>query len=153
MSRRHYLFPNVLEDTSNLLLHKSMVATSKTLLRHATRVRALPRNLSLPQVLTPMSVLRLEPSDPDALQTKLALLLHTEQYAPALALAESLSSDTGPTMFALEFGRAYALYRLNCESAAGDVVRRIQPAGDHEERGVLHMEAQIVCRPFPEHQI
>jgi signal recognition particle subunit SRP72 len=93
-------------------------------------------------ILSP--VLRLEPNDPDALQTKLALLLHTEQYAPALALAESLSGDAEHTAFALEFGRAYALYRLNREPEASDVVKQINPEGDHEARGVMHMEAQIV---------
>jgi signal recognition particle subunit SRP72 len=89
-------------------------------------------------------VLRLQPTDADALQTKLSLLLHNEQYLAALALSETLLEGEEHASFQVLFGKAYALYRLTREQEAADVVKIIKPEGGHEERGVLHMEAQIV---------
>ncbi|KAF8525996.1 hypothetical protein BU17DRAFT_74362 [Hysterangium stoloniferum] len=91
-------------------------------------------------------ILRLEPTDTDALGTKLALLLQNEQYAAALALSETLLDGEGHASFQGLFGKAYALYRLTREQEAADVVKIIEPEGDHEGRGVLHMEAQIEYR-------
>ncbi|KAF8589505.1 hypothetical protein K439DRAFT_1383393 [Ramaria rubella] len=90
-------------------------------------------------------ILRLEPNDPDALQGKLALLLHTEQYALALELSETFFQETQMS-FSLAFGKAYALYRLNREKDASNVVKEINPQDEHEVRGVKHMEAQIEYR-------
>jgi signal recognition particle subunit SRP72 len=101
------------------------------------------RNHNATRLLT-SPVLHLKPNDPDALQTKLTLLLHTDQHALALALSEALVDGEQETTFPLMFGRAYALYRLNREPEAHEVVGHIKPMGQYEERGVLHMKAQIV---------
>jgi len=89
-------------------------------------------------------VLRLNTNDEDAFETKLALLLQTDQYGAALELSETLFADKQRVTFPNLFGKAYALYRLNREPEAADIVQSIAPEGIHEERGVLHMEAQIV---------
>jgi signal recognition particle subunit SRP72 len=86
-----------------------------------------------------MQVLRLDPTDKDALQTKLSLLLQTEQYAAALTLADSAEH-------AFEFGRAYSLYRLHREHEAAAVLDDIK-ASAGSTRGVNHLEAQLV-RPI-----
>lgn len=112
-------------------------------LRHATRVRVFIITVQHFSVTSP--VLLLEPNDPEALQTKLALLLHTDQHASALALSETLIQGEQQATFSLLFGKAYALYRLNREPEAHDVVLDIKPMGEYEERGVMHMKAQIVC--------
>ncbi|KAF8514620.1 hypothetical protein JB92DRAFT_2918755, partial [Gautieria morchelliformis] len=91
-------------------------------------------------------ILRLEPNDPDALQTKLSLLLHTDQHASALAISETLMEGEQQTTFPLVFGKAYALYRLSREVEAHDIVQNIKPQGDNQERGVMHMKAQIEYR-------
>jgi len=83
-------------------------------------------------------ILRLEPSDKDALQTKLFLLLQTEQYSAALTLAD-------PTEHAFEFGRAYALYRLHREHEAAAVLDEIKSTVG-SSRGVNHLEAQLNYR-------
>ena len=84
-----------------------------------------------------MEVLRLEPADKDALQTKLFLLLQTEQYSAALTLADSAEH-------AFEFGRAYSLYRLHREHEAAAVLDGIKSTAG-SNRGVNHLEAQLVC--------
>ena len=84
-----------------------------------------------------MQVLRLEPTDKDALQTKLFLFLQTEQYAAALALAISAEH-------AFDFGRAYSLYRLHREHEAAAVLEEVKSAAG-SNRGVGHLEAQLVC--------
>lgn len=89
-------------------------------------------------------VLRLQPNDSNAPQTKLVLLLQTEQYKSALDLAKSLQASSQGS-FQILFGMAYALYRLNSETEASDVVSTITPNGDYEDRGLMHMKAQIVC--------
>ena len=79
------------------------------------------------------------PADKDALQTKLFLLLQTEQYDDALSLIGD-GNDAHPD-FAFE--KAYALYRLQRESEATDVLAEMKKnEGDH--RGVSHLEAQLV---------
>lgn len=86
------------------------------------------------------SVLRLEPHDADALQTKLFLLLQTEQYNDALNL---VGNDKDKSQHAFE--QAYSLYRLNNEAEARAVLKAIQDEkGETSDRGVVHLEAQLV---------
>lgn len=86
------------------------------------------------------SVLRLHPADVDALQTKLFLLLQTEQYDEALSL---IASSTGGNSPDYTFEEAYAMYRLHREEEAATALGRIKGSvKDH--RGVLHLEAQLV---------
>jgi signal recognition particle subunit SRP72 len=88
-----------------------------------------------------IQVLRLEPTDKDALQTKLFLLLQTEQYSAALTLADSAEHG-------FEFGRAYSLYRLHREHEAAAGLNEIK-ATVGLSRGVNHLEAQLVCITAP----
>jgi len=83
-------------------------------------------------------ILRLDPADMDALQTKLFLLLQTEQYPAALALADSAGH-------AFKFGRAYSLYRLHREHEAAVVLDGIKSTAG-SNRGVNHLEAQLNYR-------
>jgi signal recognition particle subunit SRP72 len=75
----------------------------------------------------------------DALQTKLFLLLQTEQYDAALTLIES---DADPSRLAYE--RAYCLYRLQKETEAKDLLEVVKKSKSADDRGVLHLEAQLV---------
>ena len=87
-------------------------------------------------------VLRLNPKDADARQTKLFLLLQTEQYSAALSL---IDSDDDHACHAYE--RAYSLYRLSHESEARDVLKSIKTNQDTEDsRGLVHLEAQLASR-------
>lgn len=87
-------------------------------------------------------VLRLDPKDADARQTKLFLLLQTEQYSAALSL---IDSDDDHAHHAYE--RAYSLYRLSHESEARDVLKSIKADQNTENsRGLVHLEAQLACR-------
>jgi hypothetical protein len=114
-----------------------MEVISRTPSEHATKVRSIPAVTFLFIFYSLQSqVLRLEPSDKDALQTKLFLLLQTEQYSTALTLADS-------TEHAFEFGRAYALYRLHREHEAAAVLDEIKSTAGLN-RGVNHLEAQLV---------
>lgn len=70
------------------------------------------------------------------MQTKLFLLLQTEQYSAALTLTDS-------TDHAFEFGRSYALYRLHREHEAAAVLDEIKSTAGMS-RGVNHLEAQLV---------
>ncbi len=69
-------------------------------------------------------------TDPDALQTKLFLLLQTERYGAAL----ELPGCDG-------FEKAYALYRMQKGDEAREVLKEV--TGD-AERGATHLEAQLV---------
>lgn len=82
-------------------------------------------------------ILRLEPEDKDAAQTKLFLLLQTEQYASALALIDSGDQYA--------FERAYSLYRLQRELDSVAVLASIKDKGE-ASRGVIHLEAQLNYR-------
>ena len=83
----------------------------------------------------------MHPKDADARQTKLFLLLQTEQYSAALSL---IDSDDDHTHHAYE--RAYSLYRLSRESEAKDVLKSIKEDQNAEEsRGLVHLEAQLAC--------
>ena len=82
----------------------------------------------------------------DALQTKLFLLLQTEQYVAALTLADSAEH-------AFDFGRAYSLYRLHREHEAASVLDEVKSAVG-PDRGASHLEAQlvsIITVPSPVH--
>jgi len=88
-------------------------------------------------------ILRLEPNDHDALQTKLFLLLQKEQYDTALALINSLE---GATKYSFE--KAYSLYRLHRESEAEAILADIKAGNEAEDdsRGITHLEAQLRYR-------
>ena len=84
----------------------------------------------------------MDPKDADARQTKLFLLLQTEQYSAALSL---IDSDDDLAHHAYE--RAYSLYRLSHESEARDVLKSIKADQNTENsRGLVHLEAQLACR-------
>ena len=88
-------------------------------------------------------VLRIDAHDDDAIQTKLFLLLQTEQYDTALLLLGPLKDNT-----AREFEKAYALYRLHREPEAAEVLQHLKESGSDagfNDRGVVHLEAQLVC--------
>ena len=95
--------------------------------------------LSYTHPISVSSVLRLEPNDADAMQTKLFLLLQTEQYETALAIIGS----------GHDFEKTYSLYRLQRETEAQaglDILKALHNGQDDQEaRGVLHLEAQLVC--------
>src|ERR1700722_14887590 len=88
---------------------------------------------------TVVSVLRLKPGDADAVQTKLFLLLQTEQYSVVLSL---IGDDTSQ----YAFQRAYSLYRLQRELDTVELLQSIRAEGK-DDRGVLHLQAQIVRPP------
>ena len=113
---------------------------------HAIKVRSIRLMIRLSFYRLGTQVLRLEPADKDALQTKLFLLLQTEQYPAALALADSAEHP-------FDFGRAYSLYRLHREHEAAAVLNEIKSTAG-SNRGVNHLEAQlvrIVAIPSPVH--
>ncbi|KAK7449833.1 hypothetical protein VKT23_013309 [Stygiomarasmius scandens] len=84
-------------------------------------------------------ILRLDPSDPDARKTKLFLYLQTEQYLPAL---EIISKEGD----AHAFEKAYAYYRLQKEDEADKVLEGIKEKDGEDNRGVMHLEAQLCYR-------
>lgn len=86
-------------------------------------------------------VLRLHPADKDARQTKLFLLLQTEQYDAALSLIADSTTGDGPDY---TFEEAYALYRLHREEEGATALSKIK-GSEKDHRGVLHLEAQLVC--------
>ena len=89
------------------------------------------------------SVLRLEPNDVDARRTKLFLLLQTEQYNEALNL---IDSNEDPSQHSYE--RGYSLYRLQRESDARKLLDIIKQEKGEDDRGVVHLEAQLVSFQF-----
>ncbi|KIJ63486.1 hypothetical protein HYDPIDRAFT_29293 [Hydnomerulius pinastri MD-312] len=87
-------------------------------------------------------ILRLDPADKDALQTKLFLLLQTEQYDSALSLiGDAISSENSDHAFE----KAYAMYRLQREEDATTALAKIKES-QRDHRGVLHLEAQLNYR-------
>ncbi|EJD08253.1 uncharacterized protein FOMMEDRAFT_101709 [Fomitiporia mediterranea MF3/22] len=89
-------------------------------------------------------ILRIDAKDADALQTKLFLLLQTDQCGPALELVESLSDSASR-----EFEKAYALYRLHRENEVAELLPRLKASQGTDavyDRGVLHLEAQLAYR-------
>ncbi|KAI0090565.1 hypothetical protein BDY19DRAFT_717752 [Irpex rosettiformis] len=83
-------------------------------------------------------ILRLEPQDKDALQTKLFLLLQTEQYSAALTLIDSKDEYA--------FEKAYSLYRSNQASEAKEALELTKQQKGQDERGIIHLEAQLYYR-------
>ncbi|KAJ7719937.1 hypothetical protein B0H16DRAFT_1605540 [Mycena metata] len=88
-------------------------------------------------------ILRLAPADPDALQTKLFLLLTVGQPTAAISLIESLNAGEGAKGPQYVFERAYALYCLHKRGEAREALA--QNAGV-DERGARHLEAQLNYR-------
>lgn len=84
----------------------------------------------------------MQPNDPDALQTKLFLLLTTNQSEAALSLIGADQDDQSNM-----FERAYALYCLHHRAETREALEEVkQKEGENEHRGVMHLEAQLVCR-------
>ncbi|KAJ3554431.1 hypothetical protein NM688_g3108 [Phlebia brevispora] len=83
-------------------------------------------------------ILRVEPNDQDALQTKLFLLLQTEQYATALTLIDQGSDYM--------FEKAYSLYRTNREGEARETLNELKNSKGEDDRGIIHLEAQLHYR-------
>ncbi|KIK91880.1 hypothetical protein PAXRUDRAFT_830467 [Paxillus rubicundulus Ve08.2h10] len=87
-------------------------------------------------------ILRLDPADKDAPQTKLFLLLQTEQYDAALSLIGDETSGEDPDH---TFEEAYAMYRLHREEDAATALAKLKET-ERDHRGVLHLEAQLNYR-------
>jgi len=85
-------------------------------------------------------ILRLEPNDVDAVQTKLFLLLQTEQYQPVLSLIEHEGNQDHA------FERSYSYYRLQREEEARQILTTIKDEKGDDDRGVMHLEAQLCYR-------
>jgi len=88
-----------------------------------------------------LAVLRILPDDPDALSTKLFLLLQTDQYEAALVV---INGDKDKSK--LTFEHAYALYRSHEDAEAQRVIESLKQNAD--DSGLAHLKAQLV-RVFP----
>ncbi|PVG00414.1 hypothetical protein CPB86DRAFT_782756 [Serendipita vermifera] len=84
---------------------------------------------------TTNKLLALDPSDSDAIQVQLFLLLKASKYEEALKRTEK-----DPEQF--KFERAYALYRLQQEKEAEELLQQ----ADQEDRAVALLQAQINYR-------
>ena len=82
-----------------------------------------------------MIVLALDPASLPAFQTLLFLHLQTDDYDSALKLLEK---PPAPTL-ALDFERAYCLYRLSREQEALEALGELKKG-----RKEMHLEAQVV---------
>ena len=88
---------------------------------------------------------RLVPNDANALQTKLVILLQTDQYASASEMpvmspgGNSLSSSQQPSS---RFERVYMLYLLHREQEAQDHLTHM--SGSASGLGAQHLDAQLV---------
>ncbi|KAK0207072.1 hypothetical protein DFS33DRAFT_1255766 [Desarmillaria ectypa] len=119
---------------------KSKTATKKAELPLESRLQRLFTSLCaqidgghfINALKTCDKILTLAPADPDALQSKLFLLLQTERYDSAL----DLPGCDG-------FEKAYALYRMQKGDEAREVLKEV--TGD-AERGAMHLEAQLNYR-------
>ena len=80
--------------------------------------------------------MKIEPEDKDALQTKVFLLLQTEQYSAALSLTDGNETYV--------FEKTYSLYRTNQEVEAREALEATKRNMGDDDRGVLHLEAQLV---------
>jgi len=99
--------------------------------RHATNVVEWSQDYR--QALTHLAVLALDRNDQDAWQTKLWLLFKTNAYAQALDVTQSRPNE-------FYFERAYALYRLQRETEAADVLAAL----GESHRAAALLQAQIV---------
>lgn len=79
-------------------------------------------------------MLALDPDDQDALHTKVWLLFKTNAYTQALDVTQSRPNE-------FHFERAYALYRLQRESEAAEVLAAL--LGESHRAAAL-LQAQIV---------
>ena len=79
------------------------------------------------------------------MKTKLFLLLQTEQYDAALTLID------GDGQASAKFEKSYTLYRLHREPEARVVLEEAR-AQESDQRGALHLEAQLV-RDWPTHSV
>ncbi|CUA66973.1 hypothetical protein RSOLAG22IIIB_02883 [Rhizoctonia solani] len=86
-------------------------------------------------------ILRLTPSDTDVVQTKLFLLLQTDQYARALEIVDNLSGGNESK----QLEKAYLLYRLHKEKEAKAIVDQTKSKGA-SDGGFAHLDAQISYR-------
>ncbi|CAG7854707.1 SubName: Full=Uncharacterized protein {ECO:0000313/EMBL:CCA66392.1} [Serendipita indica DSM 11827] len=84
---------------------------------------------------TTKKLLALDPADEEALQTQLFLLLKSSQYSEALKV-----TDANPEQFGFE--RAYALYRLQREQEAYELLGEV----DEDDRAGMLLQAQINYR-------
>jgi signal recognition particle subunit SRP72 len=76
------------------------------------------------------------------LQTKLFVLLQTEQYEAALSLIDTGNKTSGPEHV---FERTYSLYRVQREQEAAEGLEVLKGDDDAEDgRAALHLEAQLV---------
>ncbi|KAJ4471414.1 hypothetical protein J3R30DRAFT_3737370 [Lentinula aciculospora] len=95
-------------------------------------------------------ILRIDPHDADATQTKLFIFLQKEDYRNALELIDKQMPsdvDSKPKLFE----KAYALYRLKREVEAEAVLEELRnkeevQVDEEEERGIMHLEAQLHYR-------
>ena len=85
------------------------------------------------------AVLRLKSDDKDAIQTKLFLLLQTEQYDAALSL---IGRDVENPHRAFE--RAYTFYRQQHEGEARQILTALKEENGEGDRAVMHLDAQLV---------
>ncbi|CAE6388539.1 unnamed protein product [Rhizoctonia solani] len=92
-------------------------------------------------IKTCYKILRLTPDDTDVIQTKLFLLLQTDQYARALDIVNTLSSGSDSR----QLEKAYLLYRLHKEKEAKAIVDQAKGKGA-SEGGFAHLDAQIAYR-------
>ncbi|WVW83191.1 hypothetical protein I302_105209 [Kwoniella bestiolae CBS 10118] len=88
-------------------------------------------------IKTCKKILTLDPSSQAAYQTLLFLHLQTDDYTSAISLLDNPPKDSKD---ALEFERAYCLYRLHREKEALELIE------GKEGRKVHHLEAQIRYR-------
>lgn len=76
------------------------------------------------------------------MQTKLFVLLQTEQYDTALTLIDAGGKDSNSDY---AFERTYSLYRVHREQEATEGLEALKEEDDAEdERAALHLEAQLV---------
>lgn len=80
------------------------------------------------------------------MQTKLYLLLQTEQYIQALTLISNVNDhNEQEEEGAFFFEKGYTLHRLHREEDATEVLKVLKERGSEDEnRGVAHLEAQLV---------
>ncbi|KAJ3748310.1 hypothetical protein DFH05DRAFT_550344 [Lentinula detonsa] len=95
-------------------------------------------------------ILRIDPADDDARQTKLFIYLQKDEYRKALELIDEDMPENTDLKLKL-FEKVYALYRLKREAEAEVILEEIKnkevtEMNDEEERGVLHLDAQLKYR-------
>ncbi|KAG8749838.1 hypothetical protein FRC12_013202 [Ceratobasidium sp. 428] len=91
-------------------------------------------------------ILRLTPEDADLLQTKLYLLLQTDQYPRALEIVDSMSGGAGSSKSSSDLEKAYILYRMHKEKEAKAIVDESKGKEDASKDGFAHLEAQLSYR-------